>query len=242
MNKTIVRFTGAALLAGLAAGGAHAADDDPLSGSVSFNSDSFFGVNPFVGLAYDTGEIDVTFYGIYWGAGTGQAFADWTEFGVGVGFEAMDGDLYINPQLGFLSGNLLSSNTGDEGVVGDGYVPNLTMNYDDGAWEGQLYAGWYLPLRDRDSAGNSTSEFLHYWVSAGKKLNDHFSVGLHFEELERTDGSNVGSLDFYQWIGPYFQVGNDTYSLRFSGGIDLEDDGGAATTNEFYKLQFGYNF
>jgi hypothetical protein len=101
MKDTIVRLTGAALLAGLAAGAAHAAEEDKLSGSIAFNTDAFFGVNPFVGLAYDTGDIDVTFYGIYWGAGTGQDWGNWTEFGVGVGFEAMDGDLYVNPQLGF---------------------------------------------------------------------------------------------------------------------------------------------
>lgn len=243
MNKTIVRFMGSALLAGLAAGSAHAADDDPLSGSIAFNSDAFFGVNPYVGMAYDTGDIDVTFYGIYWGAGTGQNWGNWTEFGVGVGFEAMDGDLYVNPQLGFLSGNLLSSGAAGEPIIGDGFVPNLTMNYGTEEWEGQFYFGWYLPLREEDdNPPVSTNEYIHYWVSGGKKLNNNFSVGVHFEELELSGGSRVNDLDGYQWLGPYFQVGNDQYALRFSGGTDLTEDSSSFSVADFYKMQFFYNF
>jgi hypothetical protein len=243
MRKTIVRLTGAALLAGFAAGGAYAADEGPLSGSVSYNTDAFFGINPYVGLAYDTGDLDVTFYGIFWGAGTGRDWGNWTEFGVGVGFEAMDGDLYINPQLGFLSGNLLSSGAAGEPIIGDGFVPNLTMNYGTDDWEGQFYFGWYLPLREEDDApGTSTNEYIHYWLWGGKKLNDYFSVGVHFEELRLSGGSNVDDLDGYQWLGPYVAVGNDTYSLRFSGGVDLTDDDDSFSNSDFYKLQFSYSF
>jgi len=221
---------------------AQAQDESPISGSVSFNSDAFFGVNPFVGLAYDTGGLDLTFYGIYWGAGTGQNWGNWTEFGVGVGFDALDGDLYVNPQLGFTSGNLLSSGTAEPGIVGDGIVPNLTMNYGTDDWEGQLYFGWYLPLRDEAPPGGTTLEYVHYWLSGGKKIGRFFSVGAHFEELRLSGGSNTPTQDGYQWLGPYFQVGNDKTALRFSFGGDLTSDNSSFSQSDFYKLQFFYNF
>jgi len=234
------QFVAAALLAAVA--GSAYAQEDKLSGGVSFNSDAFFGVNPFVGFAYDTGDLDVTFYGIYWGAGTGQVWGNWTEFGAGIGFEKMDGNLYINPQLGITSGNLLSSGTAEPGIAGDGIVPNITMTYDDGDYEGQFYFGYYLPLRDEAPPGGTTLEYIHYWLNGGKKFKDYFSAGVHFEELRLSGGSDVSSQDGYQWLGPYFQVHNGTTGLRFSFGADLTDDEDSFTATDFYKLQFFYNF
>ena len=239
MKNTIV---GAALLAVISASSSYAQEDDKLSGGVSFNTDAFFGVSPMATLAYDTGELDLTFYGIYWGAGTGAAWGNWTEVGVGVGFEMMDGDLYVNPQVGFTSGNLLSSGTAQPGVVGDGIVPNLTMNYATDDWEGQIYAGWYLPLRDEAEAGGTDLEYIHYWVNGGKKFGGYFSAGLHFEELKLSGGSNVDSQDGYQWLGPYLQVSNDSYGMRFSFGADLTDEDDSFSASDFYKLQFFYLF
>lgn len=218
-------------------------EEDRLDVSVSYNSDAFFGPNPFFGASYDTKKgYDITFYGIAWGAGTGAAWAQWTEFGVGLGFEAMDGDLYINPQLGITSGNLLSSGAAGEGVVGDGIVPNLTLAYDTDEWEGQLYAGYYMDLRDEAEAGGTTNEYLHYWVNGGRKFAKYFSAGLHFEELSLEGGSNVGSLDGYQWLGPYIQVAKDQAGIRFSFGTDLTDDDSSFSTSDFYKLQAFYSF
>ena len=245
MQRKLIHLTGAVALsvsALQAATVAQAQDDDALSGFVSFNSDAFFGVNPFAGVTYDTGDLDLTFYGIYWGAGTGQDWGNWTEFGAGVGFEAMDGNLYINPQLGFTSGNLLSSGTAEPGIVGDGFVPNLTMTYGSDDWEGQLYAGWYLPLREEEPEGGTTLEYVHYWLNGGKKFGQYFSVGAHFEELRLSGGSNVSSQDGYQWLGPYFQVANDTYGMRFSFGADLTSDNSSFSASDFYKLQFFYSF
>jgi len=142
--------------------------------------------------------------------------AEGLEQGVGVGFETLGGDLYVNPQLGFTSGNLLSSGTAEPGIVGDGIVPNLTMNYGTDDLEGQIYFGWYLPLRDEAPTGGSTLEYIHYWANGGKKFGGYFSAGLHFEELRLSGGSDVDSQDGYQWLGPYFQVANDTLGLRFS--------------------------
>lgn len=244
MKQMLKRLTSIALLATLGTGMAQAAEDDALAVSLSYNHDAFFGPNPFLGVTYDTGTgVDLTFYGIVWGAGTGENWGNWTEFGVGVGFELMDGDLYVNPQIGILSGTLLSSGAAQsDGIVGDGFVPNLTMNYDTEGWEGQLYFGWYMDLQDATAEGQSTNEYIHYWLNGGKKFGDYFSVGLHFEELRLSGGSNVSSLDGYQWIGPYFQVANDTAGLRFSFGGDLTDDDDSFSQSDFYKLQFFFNF
>lgn len=241
-KHTITRFSAALLLSSLAAGAVQAQSDDRLSGGASFNSDAFFGVNPFVGLAYDTGDWDLTFYGIFWGAGTGQDWGNWTEFGVGAGFSMMDGALYVNPQLGFTSGNLLSSGTAEPGIVGDGIVPNLTMNYGTDEWEGQFYFGYYYPLRDEAPDEGTTLEYIHYWLHGGKKFGNYFSIGAHFEELRLSGGSDVSSEDGYQWLGPYFQVSNGTLGLRFSFGADLTDDDDSFSATDFYKMQFFYNF
>jgi hypothetical protein len=241
-NPIFRRAAAAAVTLAALSGTVHAQEDDALSGSFSFNSDAFFGVNPFASITYDTGDLDLTFYGIYWGAGTGQDWGNWTEFGVGVGFDALDGDLYINPQLGFTSGNLLSSGVAEPGVVGDGIVPNLTMTYGDDEYEGQLYFGWYLPLQEVEPADGTTLEYIHYWLNGGKKIGQYFSVGVHFEELRLEGGSNTGSQDGYQWLGPYFQVANDTYGMRFSFGTDLTDDEDSFSQSDFYKLQVFYNF
>ena len=240
-NRSLRGVLACAVLA--AASPALQAQDDKLSMSVSLNHDAFFGTNPYFGAAYsmDNGT-DLTFYGISWGTGTGSAWGQWTEFGFGVGFEMMDGALYVNPQLGFTFGSLLSSGAAEEGIIGDGIVPNLTANYDANGWEGQLYAGWYAELRDNAGAGGSTNEYIHYWINGGRQFSDYFSVGLHFEELKLSGGSNVSSLDGYQWLGPYFQVAKGNVGMRFSFGTDLTEDDDSFSNSDFYKLQFFYSF
>lgn len=242
--RQLVGLSVALAVATLTHGTAHAQEDDRLDVSISINTDAFFGPNPFVGAAYDTGNgFDLTFYGIAWGFGSGGDWGQWTEFGIGAGFEMMDGKLYVNPQLGFTMGNLLSSGTAAEGVVGDGIVPNLTVNYDDSAWEGQLYAGYYADLRDEAPEGGTTLRYLHYWINGGKKFGDYFSAGLHFEELSLEGGSNADSQDGYQWFGPYLQIAKGEAGMRFSFGADLTDDPPESFSgNEFYKLQFFYSF
>lgn len=216
---------------------------DDLSFNLSLNHDAFFGTNPFMGATYsmDNGY-DLTAYGIQWGAGTGSAWGQWTEAGIGIGFEAFDGALYINPQLGFTFGNLLSSGAAEDGIIGDGIVPNLTMTYGTDEFEGQFYFGFYDDLNDNTRPGGTTNEYVHYWANFGRKFAGYFSAGLHFEELYLNGGSNVGDMDGYQWIGPYVQVSKDNVGMRLSFGDDLTDDADSFSTNDFYKLQFFFNF
>ncbi len=72
-------------------------DMDKFSFDVSLNSDQFFGFYPFFQGGYSVSDnVDFTFYGIFWSGGTGGAWGNWTEFGVGVNLAVADG-LSINP-------------------------------------------------------------------------------------------------------------------------------------------------
>ncbi len=219
--------------------------EDPLTFNLSLNHDAFFGFNPMLSGAYSFNEkVALTFYGIQWGAGTASAWGNWTEFGLGANFTA--GDFDINPQLGFTMGNLLSSSAVNRGVVGDGIVPNLTINYGSERFEGQIYAGYYGALRNTTVADaepmQSTSNYIHYWANAGVKATSWFSLGAHFEQLYFDGGSNAEAADTYQWLGPYAQFSKGRAGMRFSAGANLvqerKDDGG----NDFYKLSFFFGF
>ena len=241
MNRKIISIASSVAVA-LALTTTSVSADEKLDFKLALNSDPLFGSNPYMGATYHGDGLDYTFYGIQWGDGSGAAWGSWTEFGAGVAFTAMDGALTINPQIGFTMGNLLSSGAVEEGIVGDGIVPNLTMGYDDGDYEAELYAGLYLPLQDNTSAGGTTLEYLHYWVHGGKKFSKYFSAGLHFEELSLLGGSNADATDYYKWFGPYFQVAKDNVGLRFSAGADLTDRDTSSSKSDFYKLQFFVNF
>jgi hypothetical protein len=211
-------------------------DDDKTSLSVALVSDTFFGFAPMVTGDYILNEkTSFTFYGIFWSGGTGSSWGNWAEFGAGVNFQVSDA-ININPQLGVLSGNLLSSFTEGPSVIGDGLVPNLIVGLDTEQLEGELYFGYYLPLR---SEGATTSNFIHYWANAGYKFSDFVSSGLHFEQLY--GGADGGESSVYKWFGPYIQFSDlkGRGFLRFAAGVDLEDTPG---NNSFYKMSFGFNF
>lgn len=214
--------------------------DEKVSVGLSLNQDAFFGFNPMMTFSYALSDTDaITAYGIQWGAGTASAWGQWTEFGIG--YNKTIGDFNINPQLGFTMGSLLSSGAAEEGIIGDGIVPNLTVNYGSGKFEGQIYAGYYGALRDNTAAGQSTNNYVHYWANFGYKASSTLSLGLHFEELYLSGGNTNGGgelarADGYVWFGPYLQLQKGNAGLRFSFGNNLSDDGFAQ--NDFYKLAF----
>lgn len=207
---------------------------------VSLNSDTFFGFYPtFQGSYGDPENVLLTFYGIHWGGGTGAAWGNWTEFGIGASFSAGD-YLTINPQLGIVSGNLLSSGTLSPSIFGDGIVPNLTANLNSELLEGQLYFGLYAPLQDEAPMDGTTLAYIHYWVNTGIKTSDVFSFGAHFEHLINSGGSEIeSSTDVYQWVGPYIQFTHPDGGpyARFTFGTDLVDG-----ADSFFKLTTGFSF
>ncbi|MFQ3596769.1 MAG: DUF6733 family protein [Chloroherpetonaceae bacterium] len=215
--------------------------DENFSMSISLTSDQFFGFAPMAAGTYKVGKtIDFSFYGIFWSGGTGGGWGNWTEFGAGLNFRPND-VLAINPQIGIVNGSLLSKGVGDSiGVFGEGLVPNLTVNLQTATLEGQIYAGYYFPIRDLAPADGTTLSYLHYWTNFGVKLGKFFSFGAHYEHLINTGGSNVEkSEDVYQWLGPYVQFTEKTGKvyLRFAGGTDFTEG-----NDSFFKMTVGYNF
>ena len=221
-------------------------EEDKFDMSISLNSDIFFGFYPFFAGAYGSGPVDFTFYGILWSGGAaGGSWGNWTEFGIGVGFPVGDA-LYVNPQIGLLSGSL-TSGLGTP-VLGEGIVPNLTVGLDTDALEGEFYLGYYAGL---DHGNPSTNNYLHYWVNAGYKISTFFSLGLHFEQLSYTGGNNASEdagFDFYQALGPYIQFADPKGGAfaRFSAGGDLRSDEQVTESDHeqpsFFKLSAGYSF
>jgi hypothetical protein len=216
------------------------AGDENFAMSVSLTSDQFFGFAPMAAGTYKVGNtLDFSFYGIFWSGGTGAGWGNWTEFGVGLNIRPND-ILAINPQIGIVNGSLLSSGAVGEGVFADGLVPNLTVNLQSATLEGQIYAGYYLPIRDLAPANGTTLSYLHYWANFGVKFSKFFSFGAHYEHLINTGGSNVSeSSDVYQWLGPYVQFTEKTGKvyLRFAGGTDFTEG-----NDSFFKMTVGYNF
>jgi hypothetical protein len=219
---------------------------DKFSFDITVNSDQFFGFYPFFAGSYELTESSAfTFYGILWSGGTGGVqgaeggWGNWTEFGVGMNFDVADG-VNINPQLGITGGNLLSSGTAGPSIFGDGIVPNLTIGLDKAVTEGELYFGLYAPLRDAAPSGGTTLAYIHYWGNFGVKASDFFSLGVHYEQLINSGGSNVEeSSDVYQWIGPYLQFSdpNGKAFARISAGGDLVEG-----NDSFFKVTTGLSF
>lgn len=216
--------------------------DDKVDIGLSLNHDAFFGFNPMMTVSYALTDTDaLTFYGIQWGAGTGSAWGQWTEFGIG--YNKTVGSFDINPQIGFTMGSLLSSGAAQPGVIGDGIVPNLTVNLGTEYLEGQFYFGYYGALSDETEAGEATNNYIHYWLNFGYKATSFFSFGAHFEQLFLSGGkiNGGGSLDRtdgYTWLGPYIQFQKGSAGLRFSFGGNLADEDERFAPNDFYKLSF----
>lgn len=216
--------------------------DDKISLNLSLNHDAFFGFNPSMTASYALTEKDqLTFYGIQWGAGTAGAWGQWTEFGLG--YNKTIGKFNFNPQLGFTMGSLLSSGAAGRGVVGDGIVPNLTVNYGSDTFEGQFYYGYYASLSNETIAGQSTNNYVHYWANVGAKFSSFFSAGAHAEQLylsggDTNGGGSLNRADGYIWLGPYIQFKKGSTGLRFAFGANLEDKDTRFAPNDFYKLTF----
>ena len=225
----------AAAVAPSALAGATAPADKALDFSLSLTTDTFFGFAPMAAASYSLSDkLDFTAYGIFWSGGNnGGNWGNWTEAGAGVNYALTD-YLSINPQLGFLGGNLISSTTADQPVMGDGIVPNVTINLDSDNWSGQVYFGAYLALRDVE--GGTAAEFLHYWTTLGRKLNPYVTAGVHYEQL--CGGNDNIDSEIYTWVGPYVQLTEPTTGtyIRVAAGADV------TAADSFYKMTFGVSF
>lgn len=96
-------------------------EEDKFSMDIELISDQFWGFYPYFKGSYAiNSKLDFTFYGVMWAAGEGSAWGNWTEFGVGMGFEPAKG-IRITPQIGILGGSLLSKGAEGAGILGDAH-------------------------------------------------------------------------------------------------------------------------
>ncbi|MEH6308281.1 DUF6733 family protein [Olivibacter sp. CPCC 100613] len=218
---------------------AQVADDD-FTFTIGLNSDQFFGFAPSFSGAYTLSPTtQLTFYGIHWSGGTGGAWGNWTEFGVGANFMLADG-FGVNPSIGITGGNLLSSGAEGPSIFGDGIVPNLILSLNKEHIEGQGYFGYYAPLRNKAPEDGTTLSYIHYWANVGYKVSAKFSFGAHFEELINSGGSNVEeSTSAYKWLGPYIQLSSPKHRVfaRLTAGTDL-----VSGNDSFFKVGTGFSF
>ncbi|MFN3322263.1 MAG: DUF6733 family protein [Bryobacteraceae bacterium] len=233
-----------------------AQEESKASYSVSLNQDIFFGTYATMNGAYKAKEkLDWTYYGIFWNTpsfGTGGGGGLWTEFGSGVRFTAADGKLSFNPQLGFLSGRLLSN--GQFPMAFEGLVPNIVANLNTSKAEGEFYMGYYAAIRKgqaQNQAGTgltsvpTQNNFLHWWGNAGYKVSRTISFGLHYEALyfNPTGSVRPASADLYRWLGPYFQAAlSSQFTVRFTGGANILSRPPTDGNDSFYKLSAIYSF
>lgn len=217
---------------------------DDVNFTLLLNSDTFFGFNPqFLGSKKMSETVDFTFYGIQWSGGVGQAWGNWTEFGIGAAFKTSD-TITINPQLGIVNGNLTSA--GGPAKAAEGLVPNLVVTLNDERVEGEIYAGLYQGLRP---SNGMTKNYLHYWINGGYRVKDWIATGAHVEHLRYLGGqgqASDASFDYYLAAGPYIQFQNRSKSrfVRFMAGVDMRSDEDLPkSTNfarDFYKLTIGF--
>lgn len=215
-------------------------EEDRFTLDVTLFSDQFWGFYPYFSGAYKLNDtFDLTFYGIMWAGGEGAAWGNWTEFGVGIGFQAAEG-VYISPQLGILGGSLLSKGADGAGILGDGIVPNVTLTLKKARTEGEAAVWYYAPLRNEAPLGGTTLSYLHYLANYGYKATDFFSFGAHYEHLINTGGSAIASASTeLQWLGAYVQFKDPKGGafVRFTFGTDLY-----VGNESFYRLATGFRF
>ena len=255
INSALIKFAFAALALSsvpVLAQDAYGPQKREATYTVALNQDAFFGFAPSFSGAIPVSETtDFTFYGIFWtrpsfnlvGGNNGDGL--WTEFGVGVNFNLMDGNLKVKPQIGLTNGSLLSGGAqgagGPEGArFADGVVPSLTVNYSDDKFEGELYAGYYAALRQRNDP--AALDFLHIWVNGGYKFSSLVSAGVHYELLSNTRNTypGGGAAAVYEWVGPYvqFTLPKGMFA-RFTAGPDTRSNNGRG---DFYKMTAGMSF
>lgn len=224
-------------------------EDPGYYASLTINSDAFFGLTPiaYVGIPIADG-IDLTGYAIFWsGIGNNSLFGHWTEFGGGVNFSLLDGALNINPQLGILSGNLLSRGGGPNPSFNEGIVPNITIFFEQAGFELEFYYGYYIGTKTNLNAqttplGVTTFDKIDPAIEF-ISLTPEGSQALASLQLDPAYFPNKNARNNYThvWIFPGYQI-TDWLSLglhyeelkaRPSGGSNDRDF-------VFYKWQGVY--
>ncbi|MEM8523092.1 MAG: DUF6733 family protein [Bacteroidota bacterium] len=215
---------------------ANAEKQEKASGiAINFVQNSVGGFFPvFLGHVNIKPNLNFTWYNIFWtnaSFGTLEAGKDlWLEHGVGLGFSALDGKLYINPSLGLTHGKFLSG--GESTVVGDGIVPSVFSLYNQGRFESEFYLAYYKSLRKE---GTVTRDFILNWAAAGAKINNHLSIGGFYEQFVLTRVTEGDPTSIYQWLGGYVKVPfGSGHFVRLAAGNNLFNRNEIG--EDFYKV------
>ena len=207
----------------------------PSTFSIAINQDNAFGFYPAVHGSFELNDqVSLTYYGNFWtnpSYGTLVSGTDlWLEMGLGVSMAALEDRILINPSIGTTHGQLLSGST--QGEAFEGLVPSLTLFYLDDRFEGEVFASYYLALKN---LGDSSGDYVLYWILPGVVLSPNISLGLHYESFVNTRISQGETSTLYQWFGGYFKfIVNDKYTFRFSAGTNVADN--LIYSEQFYKL------
>ena len=213
---------------------------------LTLTMENAFGFYPVIyGSMEISPTLDFVYYGAMW---TNPSFGFpqttfssdlWLENGFGIGFNALGGNAYVNPSIGFTHGKFLSG--GDESVAFEGIVPSLSIYLYPGIMDMEVYFSYYTNLRDEvtDPINRSTAGFIFYWLTPGVYVSKTVILGMHYEGLFL----RFGEGDFessYQWIGPSIKFRTKSkYDFRFAAGGNLKE---GVYANEFYKLSVNIPF
>jgi hypothetical protein len=198
----------------------------PSTFGITLTMENAFGFYPVIyGSQGLSSKLDLTYYGAMWinpsfGMPQTTFSSDlWLENSFGLGFDALNGNAYVNPSPGFTHGKFLSG--GDESVVFEGIVPSLSLYIFPGNMDTEVYFSIYQHLRDEvsDPVNKSAAGVIFYWLTPGYWLNNKISIGMHYEGLFLKFGEGDYERS-YQWLGPLSSYGLKANTV-FGLSLDL---------------------
>ena len=224
--------------------------------SVTLNQDPLLGFYPGVSGSIPIGETtDFTFYGTFWTqdelAGKQGGLNLLTEFGFGLNFILLDGNMNINPVIGFGHGNYQSG--GGRAVVGDNIVPSLYMDYTAGDMFFSFSTFYDIYLR-KEAKNTPLVHLFDYVFKANYNFSKYFNAGVFVDHyLYADDKSFINPNDdkikfntFYFAVGPEITINfKENASVTFSLGPDFVDylnKEDNKKVRDYYKLSTTISF
>lgn len=226
------------------------ANENPTRITLSFAQDPSFGFYPTVnGSVALTNSTDFTFYGIFWTqdalAGKQGGLGLLTEFGIGANFKFLDGNLFINPNIGIGNGKFQSG--GGRHIIGDNIAFSLFSGYSLNNIEISVGGIYWKGFRQEEMVTPYIDQ-IEYTLTGWYKFNNWFSIGLYYDHYLITE-NNKQTKDTYTgyfWVGPAFRFNaNSGAKLWFTFGPDFVqylNDEKDAQIQDYYKLVASFPF
>jgi len=217
---------------------------------ISLAQDPSFGFYPFINGGFQIAENKFfTYYGIFWTqdalAGNQGGIGLLTEFGIGLNFSFLDGNLNINPSLGLGNGKFQSG--GARYVIGDNIVPAIYFNVITGQINHTIGFIYWKGLR-REELIDKYRDQIQYFYNLWYQINKNIDLGLYYDHfLLKEEDKYINSTNtIYHWIGPSIKFKTKSIAeLWFSCGFDLYQYTNGLenpSIKDFYKLVFSLKF